>query len=107
MKPSPLVSLLRDNPLVVTGLGSYCAAGDSVEALWRAVLAGRSLAAWREFPVAGQPSQRFAVCSALPIDISAPALHSVRKADRCARRDVSSLRNCWSYATRTRCCAGT
>jgi 3-oxoacyl-(acyl-carrier-protein) synthase len=98
MKPSPLVSLLRDNPLVVTGLGSYCAAGDSVEALWRAVMVGRSLAAWREFPVAGQPSQRFAVCSAPPIDISAPALHSVRKADRCAQMALHAAHQAWSQA---------
>jgi 3-oxoacyl-(acyl-carrier-protein) synthase len=98
MKPSPLANLIRDNPLVVTGMGSYSAAGDSVEALWQAAIAGRSVAAWREFPVAGQPPQRFAVCSTPPIDTSAPALRAARKADRCAQMALHAANQAWTQA---------
>jgi len=94
MKPSPLASLLRDNPIAVTGMGAYSAAGDSVEALWRAALAGRSLAEWREFPIAGQP-QRFAVCSAPPLEVSTPELRFARKADRCTRMALHAANLAW------------
>jgi 3-oxoacyl-(acyl-carrier-protein) synthase len=94
MQPSPLASLLRDNPIAVTGMGAYSAAGDSAEALWRAALAGRSLAEWREFPIAGQP-QRFAVCSAPPLEVSAPELRFARKADRCTRMALHAANLAW------------
>ena len=94
MKPSPLAGLLRDNPIAVTGMGAYSAAGDSVEALWRAALAGRSLAEWREFPIAGQP-QRFAVCSAPPLEVSTPELRFARKADRCTRMALHAANLAW------------
>ena len=102
MKSSVLASLLRDNPIVVTGMGAYSAAGDSVEGLWQAAIAGRSLAAWREFPVAGQPPQHFAVCSALAIDSSAPALRAARKADRCAQMALHAANQAWSHAALNR-----
>src|SRR5437016_772316 len=92
-----LTQLLRDNPIVVTGMGAFSAAGDSVEALWQAALAGRGLAAWREFPIAAQP-QRFAVCSAPPIDSSLPAMHSVRKSDRCAQMALHAANQAWNHA---------
>jgi 3-oxoacyl-(acyl-carrier-protein) synthase len=97
MMPSPLASLLRDNPIVVTGMGAYSAAGDSVDALWRAAMAGRGLAARREFPMAGQ-SQHFAVCSAPSIDTSAPKLHSVRKADRSAHMALLAAGQAWNQS---------
>ena len=93
-----LTKLLRDNPVVVTGMGCYSAAGDSVEALWQAAMTGRGLGAWREFPVAGQSPQRFAVCSAPPIDISAPALHSARKSDRCTQMALHAANQAWKQA---------
>ena len=97
MKSSVLATLLRDNPLVVTGLGCYSAAGDSVDALWGSALAGRGLAAWREFPIAGH-SQRFAVCSAPPLDGFVPELRSVRKADRCAQMAMHAAIQAWNAA---------
>jgi 3-oxoacyl-(acyl-carrier-protein) synthase len=97
MNPPLLASLLRDNPIVVTGMGAYSAAGDSVAALWRAAMAGRGLAEWREFTIAGQP-QRFAVCSAPPIDSSAPALHAARKADRCAQMALHAASQALDHA---------
>jgi 3-oxoacyl-(acyl-carrier-protein) synthase len=98
MESLVLSKLLRDNPLVVTGMGAYSAAGDSVEALWQAAMAGRGLAAWREFPVAGQPPQRFAVCSAPPLDLAVPKLRPVRKADRCAQMALQAARHAWKQS---------
>lgn len=83
MNSPALTNLLRDNPIVVTGMGCTSAAGNSVEALWQAALAGRGLASWKEFSVANGEAVRFAVCSAPEIDSS--ILHAARKADRCAQ----------------------
>jgi len=98
MKQSSLATLLRDDPIVVTGMGAYSAAGDSVEALWRAALAGRGLAEWREFPIAGQPPQRFPVCSAPPLEVSGPELRFARKADRCTRIALQAANLAWQQA---------
>jgi 3-oxoacyl-(acyl-carrier-protein) synthase len=84
MSTSILANLLRDNPIVVTGAGSFSAAGDSVDALWTAAIAGRSLAAWREFEFEAE-RVRFAVCSAPELEASMPELHPVRKMDRCVQ----------------------
>jgi len=92
-----LTQLLRDNPIVVTGLGSYSAAGDTVQALWNAVMAGQSLAAWREFSIAQQP-QRFAVCSAPPLEATAPEMRLARKADRCTRMALHAANLAWQQA---------
>jgi 3-oxoacyl-(acyl-carrier-protein) synthase len=93
-----LTQLLRDNPIVVTGLGAYSVAGDSVEALWRAALAGRGLASWREFPVGDCPPQRFAVCSAPPLEVPVPELRFARKADRCTRMALHAANAAWQQA---------
>lgn len=84
MSNTILSHLLRDNPLVVTGAGSFSAAGDSVDALWSAAIAGQSLAAWREFELETERA-RFAVCSAPELNASWPELDAVRKMDRCAQ----------------------
>jgi 3-oxoacyl-(acyl-carrier-protein) synthase len=78
---SVITNLLREKPIVVTGMGSFSSAGNSVDALWRAAIAGQSLAAWRNFEN-GEKESRFPVCSAPEIDVSAPELRSVRKLDR-------------------------
>lgn len=97
MSTSILASLLRDNPIVVTGAGSFSAAGDSVDALWAAAIAGQSLAAWREFEVEAQRG-RFAVCSAPELDVSLPALHPVRKMDRCVQMAWLAANQAWNQA---------
>jgi 3-oxoacyl-(acyl-carrier-protein) synthase len=103
MKPSPLASLLRDNPIAITGMGCVSAAGDSVEALWQAAIAGRAiagrgLAAWREFPIANQSPQRYAVCSAPPFEASESELRFARKADSCARMSLHAANLAWHQA---------
>ena len=76
--------LLRENPLVLTGLGAYSAGGDSVEALWQTAVQGQSQAAWAEFEI-GQKRERFAVCRAPELEATRPELHAVRKMDRCVQ----------------------
>jgi 3-oxoacyl-(acyl-carrier-protein) synthase len=80
---STLSSLLRDNPICVTGMGCFSAAGDSVTALWEAVEAGRGLASWREGAAAG--SLRVAVCAAPALADADPRLRPVRRMDRCVQ----------------------
>jgi nodulation protein E len=96
MTSSILAQLLRDNPIVVTGMGSYSAAGDSVDALWQAAFAGQGLAVWREFPVANHPPLRLAVCPAPEIDSS--KMRAVHKADRCAQMALHAANQAWTQA---------
>lgn len=81
---SVIANLLREKGIVITGMGSFSAAGDSVEALWSAAIAGRSLAEWRHFGDE-EESTPFAVCSAPKLDFSRPELRPVRKLDRCVQ----------------------
>jgi 3-oxoacyl-[acyl-carrier-protein] synthase II len=100
MSATLLAKLLRDNPIVITGAGSFCAAGDCVDALWRAVIAGKSLARWQEY---GQedPRERFAVCSAPDPDVSHPEVHWVRKTDRCVQMAWLAANQAWNQAKLT------
>jgi 3-oxoacyl-[acyl-carrier-protein] synthase II len=97
MSASVLAGLLRDNPVVVTGMGSFSAAGGSVDALWMAVIAGRSPATWREFEM-GNERDRFAVCCAPDIDVLRPELHPVRKMDRCVQMAWLAASQAWIQA---------
>jgi len=86
MREMVLKTLLRENPLVVTGVGAFSSGGESAGALWQATMAGQSLAVWAEFDSGlsqGQTRDRFAVCRAPELDLTRPELHAVRKMDRC------------------------
>lgn len=96
--PFPLSKLLQDNPLAITGMGCFSAAGDSVDPFWRSAIAGRSLAAWREFSLAAESPELFAVCTAPPIDTSSPEFRSVRKSDRCAQMALHAANQAWKQA---------
>jgi 3-oxoacyl-(acyl-carrier-protein) synthase len=98
MNSPALAHLLRDNPIVVTGMGCVSAAGNSVGALWQAALAGRSLAAWREFPAAHGDPLCFAVCSVPDIDVSSSQFSPARKADRCAQLAMLAANQAWEEA---------
>ena len=91
---SVIANLLREKPIVVTGMGSFSSAGDSVEALWRSATAGRSLAAWRNFG----NGECFAVCSAPELDVTRPELRSVRKLDRCVQMAWVAANQAWEQA---------
>jgi len=97
MNPSLLTNLLRDNPIVVTGMGCISAAGCSVPALWEAAAAGRSTAAWREFEM-GTECSRFAVCSAPEPDVLQCELQPVRKADRSVQMAWFAADQAWKQA---------
>jgi 3-oxoacyl-[acyl-carrier-protein] synthase II len=96
MRASILANLLRDNPIVVTGMGSFGAAGDGVDALWTAAMAGQSSAAWREFEMEFQRGQ-FAVCSAAELN-DPTKLHPVRKLDRCVQMAWLAANQAWTQA---------
>lgn len=100
MNRSILTDLFRENPVVVTGMGSFGAAGAGVDALWAAALAGKSSAAWREFELE-QQRERFAVCSAAELDGSRPELHPVRKLDRCVQMAWLAANEAWRQARLT------
>jgi 3-oxoacyl-[acyl-carrier-protein] synthase II len=72
------VRIARDEPIVVTGMGVLCAAGDSPAALWETVAAGTSPAAWfRDSTAAGSPPIPACQVSG-PIAIDALVRHAGR-----------------------------
>jgi 3-oxoacyl-[acyl-carrier-protein] synthase II len=97
MRASILENLLRDNPIVVTGMGSFGAAGDGVDALRAAAVAGESTIAHREFEMEVQRG-RFAVCSAAELDGSQAELQPVRKLDRCVQMAWLAANQAWTQA---------
>src|SRR5688572_30942944 len=97
MTVGPLSNLLRERPIVITGVGCSSAAGNSVASLWDAAMDGKSLATWREFQIAGC-MQRFAVSAAPELDATDPDLHSVRRMDRCVQLAWLSAREAWSQS---------
>ncbi len=92
-----LARLLHDNPVVITGMGAFSAAGDSVDTLWHAALTGQGLASQREF-VMGAEKQPFVVCCAPELDATRPDLHPVRKMDRCVQMSLLAANQAWSQA---------
>jgi len=91
MHEQPLRKLLRENPLVITGMGAFSAAGESADALWRAAIVGQSPADWVEFDT-GHGKDRFAACRAPALDLTRPELHAVRKMDRCVQMALLAAR---------------
>jgi 3-oxoacyl-(acyl-carrier-protein) synthase len=94
MSGNSLSNLLRENPILVTGTGCVSAAGNSVAELWSSAIAGKSLADWREFRIAGR-TQPFAVSAAPEIDANDPALHPVRRSARCVQLAWQAARQAW------------
>jgi 3-oxoacyl-(acyl-carrier-protein) synthase len=92
-----LNKLLRENPIVVTGMGSLTAAGRGVDALGSAAMAGKSSAAWREFELEGR-RQRFAVCSAAEFDGALEELRPMRKLDRSVQMAWLAAHQAWTQA---------
>jgi 3-oxoacyl-[acyl-carrier-protein] synthase II len=95
---SPILSrLLSDNPVVVTGLGAFSAAGNGVPALWDAAAAGRSPATWDDFPLVA-PGRRLPVCRAPSLEPFRPELQAVRKMDRTIQLGWLAAREAWAQA---------
>jgi 3-oxoacyl-[acyl-carrier-protein] synthase II len=94
MSGNRLSNVLRENPILVTGTGCVSVAGNSMAELWTSAIAGKSLAAWREFQIAGR-AQPFAVSTAPEIDANDPALHPVRRSARCVQLAWLAARQAW------------
>ncbi len=94
VNPPLLHRLLRENPVVVTGLGAFCGAGSNVDELWRAVLNGESQADWlpSELSPAGL---KIAGCRAP----NPPLTRLTRKMDRSAQLAHAAATEAWMAAS--------
>ncbi len=97
MSTRKLARLIEETPVVVTGIGAVSAAGESVDALWRAVLAGEVSTVRREFEFGGR-KQAFAVCPAPEPPLDRPEMRVVRRMDRCAQLGWWAARQAWLSA---------
>lgn len=87
MNPERLHEMLRDDPIVVTGMGVHCAAGTSVGELWRSVVEGRSPAVELGF----DGGKSFPVCVAEAVDWEADSrLRAGRRTDRSVQLALSA-----------------
>ena len=84
MPSNLLAQLLADHPIVITGTGVVSAGGNSPDALWSALLAGRGTSDWREFDLAGEQKQ-IAVSTVSGWDPTDPELQRMRRRDRCVQ----------------------
>ena len=79
---SKITTLLRDDPIVVTGIGAVSAAGHSVSGLWDAVMEQRSLAAWVNAASPQGGVVQVAGCAVPPLDWAGhPWLGMARRVD--------------------------
>lgn len=88
-----IASLFHQNPVEVTGLGAFGAAGSNVDELWRSVLAGRSPAAWQEYG-----KNRIAVCAAPAFNLRSEEFRRVHKMDRSVHLALAAARQAWESA---------
>jgi 3-oxoacyl-[acyl-carrier-protein] synthase II len=72
---------LRENPVVITGMGAISAAGIAVDDLWAWAVAGESPAAWHPFTREGQ-SWETAVCAAPAMEPLLAGYPRAHKLDR-------------------------
>src|SRR6516162_10156876 len=99
MSTALLANLLTDDPVGITGIGSFSTAGVSVESLWQAAVAGKSLAVERQFQSETENvTDSFAVCAAPAPDISPGEMTWLRKTDRCVQMAWAAARQAWSQA---------
>ncbi|MEW6305783.1 MAG: beta-ketoacyl-[acyl-carrier-protein] synthase family protein [Verrucomicrobiota bacterium] len=97
MRPFSLRELLKENPIVLSGMGVYCAAGTSVDELWRNVAAGASPARWLELPES-KSLPRVAACVAPAWHPERPEFRLVRKMDRCVQLALAAALPAWEEA---------
>jgi 3-oxoacyl-(acyl-carrier-protein) synthase len=94
---STLQKLLRDNPVVVTGLGTVSAGGVSATNLWHHAKSGTVTAAWRDFDFHGETLRR-AVCTAPSFQSQLAEFPRARKMDRAAQFALASAGQAWQQA---------
>ncbi|HAV61436.1 MAG TPA: hypothetical protein DCY13_03620 [Verrucomicrobiales bacterium] len=81
MTAAPLATLLRECPIVITGMGCSSAAGHSVDQLWAAAVRGAGTAQWEDFEIGGRPVRQ-AVCRVAGIENAPVDVRPVRRRDR-------------------------
>ena len=87
----------RADPIVVTGMGAWGAAGTSASATYASALTGRSTARWQDLHWPGG-SARTAVCRAEDPRSDDPAMRPARRLDRAALMGLSAAHEAWSDA---------
>lgn len=93
VNPPLLHRLLRENPVVVTGLGVFCGAGASVDKLWQTVLRSESPADWLP-PELSPAGLQVAGCRA----VNPPLIRLTRKMDRSAQLAYAAAQEAWTAA---------
>jgi len=93
VNPPLLHRLLRECPVVVTGMGAFCGAGASVGELWQTVLRGESPVDWLP-PELSPVGLKVAGCRAP----NPPLTRLTRKLDRSAQLAHAAAREAWSAA---------
>jgi 3-oxoacyl-(acyl-carrier-protein) synthase len=93
VNPPPLHRLLRECPVVVTGMGAFCGAGASVDELWQSVLRGESPADWLP-PELSPVGLKVAGCRAP----NPPLTRLTRKMDRSAQLAHAAALEAWRAA---------
>jgi 3-oxoacyl-[acyl-carrier-protein] synthase II len=93
VNPPPLHRLLRECPVVVTGMGAFCGAGASVDELWQSVLRGESPADWLPPGLAPAALKVAAIRAPNP-----PPTRLTRKMDRSAQLAHAAALEAWAAA---------
>ncbi|NBR85364.1 MAG: beta-ketoacyl-[acyl-carrier-protein] synthase family protein [Verrucomicrobia bacterium] len=93
VNPPLLHSLLRESPVVVTGMGVFCGAGASVRELWATVLHGESPAVWLPDHLSPSGHRIAAVRATEP-----PVTRLTRKMDRSAQLAYAAAAEAWHAA---------
>ncbi len=84
---------LQECPLVITGTGAVSAAGGSVQALWKAVVQGKSLAKKLDFE-----GMKFAGCQVPALAMEPMKGSLLRKSDRLVQLAVQAASEAWRQA---------
>ncbi|MBI3876947.1 MAG: beta-ketoacyl-[acyl-carrier-protein] synthase family protein [Verrucomicrobia bacterium] len=91
-----LREMLREQPVVVTGMGAVSAAGAGVNLLWQAATRGISPAQWLAPEQSG--TERLPGCVAPTPEFEGEARHLAHKADRCVQLALAAAQQAWAEA---------
>lgn len=93
VNPPLLHRLLRECPVVVTGMGTFCGAGTSAGELWKTVLSGESPADWLPPELAPAGLKAAGIRAANP-----PPTRLTRRMDRSAQLAHAAALEAWNAA---------
>jgi 3-oxoacyl-(acyl-carrier-protein) synthase len=97
MPETRLTQLLRETPVLVTGMGAWTAAGRDAAETWTSALCGRSPAVWQEMPEGFSPG-RLPVCPAATPTPEDTGLRPHRRTDRLILLAAAAARAAWRDA---------